>query len=297
MSKFLSQAAVIEFDNEVKHQYQGKGMLRDCVTLRTNVTGSQYKFVRQGRGIANQKASQADVTPMDIPYTRPTADLENWNAPEYTDIFDQAEVNFDEKQELAATIAMALARREDQLVIDALAAGTYSTTPGVNDPETGFQIDLGTGATGVLNVQTLRRAATTGMTKRGVDSQDRYIAITADGLNQLLATTQITDADYNTVRTLVQGDIDTFMGFKFKTIDTRDEGGLPGDGTTACSAFAWQKKAVGLAIGIDMKTTIDWVAQKTSWLCNGMLKAGATIIENAGVVEIIYDSTQNPDQS
>ena len=88
MSKYLTDAAVIEFDNEVKHEYQGMKTLRECVTIRTNVVGESYKFTRMGKGIANQKASQADVTPMDIGHARQTAVMSNWNAPEYTDIFD-----------------------------------------------------------------------------------------------------------------------------------------------------------------------------------------------------------------
>ena len=129
MSKFLTQAAVTEFDNEVKHAYQSMGKLRNTVTTRTGVVGEAYKFTRMGKGIANQKASQADVTPMDIEHSRQTANLENWNAPEYTDIFDQAEVNFDEKQELAKTIAKALSRREDQIILDAISAITFSASP------------------------------------------------------------------------------------------------------------------------------------------------------------------------
>ena len=116
MSKNLTNAAVTEFDSEVKHEYQGMKTLRECVTTRTNVVGESYKFTRMGKGLANQKASQADVTPMDIAHDRQNANMSNWNAPEYTDIFDQAEVNFDEKTELAQTIAKAIGRREDQLI-------------------------------------------------------------------------------------------------------------------------------------------------------------------------------------
>lgn len=285
MSKFLTAAAVTEFDSEVKHAYQGKGKLRNTVSVRTGVTGEAYKFAATGKGLANQKASQADVTPMDINYSRPTANLENWNAPEYTDIFDQAEVNFDEKTELAMTIADAITRREDQIIIDAMAAGTYSATP-ANNTE-GLLITAAT----ALTVAELRQASTKGLTKRGVEAMDRTIAITADSLDQLLATTQITNSDYNSVKALVNGEVDTFLGFKFCTIETREEGGLPGDGTATCSSFAYHKKAVGYAVGLDMKTTIDWVAQKTSWLANGILKSGAVIREGAGVVKIVSDST------
>ena len=48
MSKFLTQAAVTEFDSEVKHEYQGQGNLRNTVSLRTIVTGEAYKFTRIG---------------------------------------------------------------------------------------------------------------------------------------------------------------------------------------------------------------------------------------------------------
>jgi hypothetical protein len=279
MSKFLSQAAVTEFDNEVKHAYQGMGRLRNTVTTRMGVTGEAYKFTRMGSGLANQKATQADVTPMDINHSRQTANLENWNAPEYTDIFDAAEVNFDEKQELAKTIAKALARREDQIILDAIGAITFAASPANLDEG----LDLTIAAAG-LTVKQLREAST-GLTDRGVENSERYIALSAAALSSLLGETETTSSDFNTVKALVQGEIDSFMGFKFNVIETRAEGGLP-----ALTNYAYHKAAIGYAVGIDMKTTIDWVAQKTSWLCNGMLKAGAVAREAAGVVRMTTTS-------
>ena len=275
MSKFLTNAAVIEFDSEVKHEYQGMGRLRNTVTLRTNVTGESYKFARTGQGLANQKASQADVTPMDITYARQTATMENWLAPEYTDIFDQAEVNFDEKQELAKTIAKALARREDQIIIDSITAATFDLTPANADEG----LLLATAAAG-LKVAELRTAST-GLTDRGVESSDRYIMCSAAALNSLLSETEVTSSDFNSVKALVQGEVDTFLGFKFNVIETRVEGGLP-----ALTNYAYHKSAVGYAVGIDLKTTIDWVAHKTSWLCNGCMKSGAVVREAAGLVSM-----------
>jgi len=288
MSKFLSNAAIQEFDSEVKHEYQSRGKLRNTVTLRTNVTGDAYKFTRMGSGLANQKATQARVTPMDISHGRQTATLENWLAPEYTDIFDQAEVNFDEKQELAKTIAKALARREDQIIIDAMAAGTYSTTPGT-DADTGFDIAAGAAA---LTVAKLRSAAMTGLTNRNVDDEDRTLICTAAGVEQLLGDPEVTSSDFNVLKALVSGTLQdtTYMGFNICIIGQRVEGGLPGTANDR-KAFAYHKQALGYAVGIDMKTTIDWVAEKTSWLANGMLKAGAVVRENAGIVRIGYDET------
>jgi hypothetical protein len=286
MSKFLSNAAVQEFDSEVKHEYQGTKTLRECVTVRTGVVGDAYKFTRMGKGLANQKATQADVTPMDITHGRQSADLENWNAPEYTDIFDQSEVNFDEKSELAMTIAKAIGRREDQLIIDAMAAVSFvSTNDG--DPDTGRVFDIS--ATRNFDLDSIR-SAKGHLDDIEADSDNRFIVVRAQALQTLLEDNTVTSSDFNTVKALVNGELDTFLGFKFKVIGTRSEGGLPGVAADRV-AFAWHKSAIGLAIGIDMKTTIDWVAQKTSWLANGMFKAGAVAREAQGVIKIQYDET------
>jgi len=284
MSKFLTNAAVTEFDSEVKHEYQGMRTLRETVTIRTGVVGESYKFTRMGKGLANQKASQADVTPMDISHGRQTATMENWNAPEYTDIFDQAEVNFDEKSELATTIAKAIGRREDQLVIDALAAVTFAATND-SDPDTGRVFDIS--ATRNFDLTSIR-SAVAHLDDIESDSGDRHIVLRSEAMQQLLKDTEVTSSDFNTVKSLVQGDLDTYMGLKFHKIGTRAEGGLPGVAADR-TAFVYHKSAIGLAIGIDMKTTIDWIAQKTSWLANGMFKAGSVAREAQGIVKIQYD--------
>lgn len=286
MSKFLTAAAVTEFDNEVKHQYQGFGKLRNAVTVRNGVTGEAYKFTRMGDGLANQKATQADVTPMDVSHARQTATMQNWNAPEYTDIFDQAEVNFDEKQELAQTIAKAISRREDQIIIDAMAAVSFAATNDL-DPDTGLVLDIS--ATRNFDLDVLRSA-------RGhfqdleIEGGTQHVALRAAALQTLLEDTEVTSSDFNTVKALVQGDLDTYMGFKFHIIGTRKEGGLPGVAADRI-AFAWDTPAIGIAINIDLMTTIDWIAQKTSWLANGMFKAGAVAREPQGIIKIQYDET------
>ncbi len=142
MSKELSSAAAQQFDSEVLHEYQGMGQLRPTVTLRTGVVGDTYKFRTMGKGLAKQRgATQTDVTPMDVSHALQTATLENWVAPEYTDIFDAAEVNFQERTELAQTIAGGLSRREDQLIIDAFdASSSYAGT--VTDDVGGTDTDL-----------------------------------------------------------------------------------------------------------------------------------------------------------
>lgn len=275
MSKTLSSVAVTEFDSMVKQAYQGMGVLKPTVTLRNNVVADTYKFRKLGKGLANQKSTSDLVTPMDVSHSLSTATLANWNAPEYTDIFDQAEVNFDEKQELAETIARALGRRSDQIIIDAMDAGT----PDASDI---------TVATNLTVTELI--SAKVALKDQGVGDADLFFVASALGLGGLLNDTSLTSEDFAVVKALVNGTVNSFMGFQFNFIETRSEGGL----TVAANivdSYAYHKGSTGMAQGFDNKTSIDWVPERTSWLSNGMLKAGAVVRDTGGYVKVQYDQT------
>jgi hypothetical protein len=111
------------------------------------------------------------------------------------------------------------------------------------------------------------------------------MAISAAGLEDLLGDTTFNSADHNNVRALVTGDINTFMGFQFHVIESRTEGGLDiASGTR--EGFAWHDSSVGLAVGMEVSAKVDWVPQKTSWLCNGLMKAGAVARDGDGIVSV-----------
>ena len=114
-----------------------------------------------------------------------------------------------------------------------------------------------------------------------------FAAVNALGLGGLLNDEKATSADYQTIKALVNGEIDTLAGFKFIILESRTEGGLTVAANVVDSWF-FQRPSVGLAIGIDMKTEVDWVAERTSWLCNGMLKAGSVVRDEGGLVKVQY---------
>jgi hypothetical protein len=276
MSVNLSPVAVTEFDSMVKHAYQNASLLRNAVTVRNNVVGDTYKFRAMGKGTAAARGTtQTDVTPMNVAHSLVTATLANYVAPEYTDIFDQAEVNFDEKQELAKTIAGALGRRLDDIVISAMDAATPAAT-------------VGDGATALAATDLID--AKVELVKGGVGSADLYCAISGAGLAGLLADEKVSSADYQNVKALVNGEINTFAGFNVIVIEDRTVGGLTTT-TDVTAGYAFAKDAIGLAIGVDNKTTIDYVPEKVSYLCNGMLKAGAAVRDTAGLIQINFDAT------
>lgn len=286
MSKELSSVAAEEFDSEVKHAFQGTFKLDGKTVYRGNVTGDQYHFRLMGKGQGHTRgAPSSDVIPMDVGHDKPICVLEDWEFPEYTDIFNDAEVNFDEMSQLAKTIANAGGRRKDQLIIDAFAAGTYNATL---TAEQGLLVDTDVGGVGTgLSVAKLR-AIKKMFVQREVGEDDKiYIAIEGEGLDDLLAATEVTSSDYNAVKALVQGDVNTFLGMEFITFGIREEGGLALNAAIQ-DGYAWASSSIGCAVGIELSTSTDWIAHKSSWLSNANLKMGAKIIDNEGICKFQY---------
>jgi len=272
MAQAISNAFVQLFDAEVKQAYQASRQLAGLVRERNNVEGSVVKFPKIGKGSATLRVPQADVTPMNVSYSQVTCTLQDWNAAEYSDIFHQAKVNFDERRELVQVVSAAVGRRMDQLVIDALAGSSSSLT---------VSNDIG-GTDSGLNVAKLRRAKAL-LDKQNVPMEGRCMLIHANSLESLLGETAVTSADFNSVRALVAGEMDTFLGFRFITIGDRSEGGLAIDGSNDRVVYAFHKDAIGFAVGMAMRSEINYVAEKTSYLVNGMFSAGAINIDDEGI--------------
>jgi hypothetical protein len=276
----LSNAFVTLFDAEVKQAYQAKAQLVGAVRQRRGVEGSTAKFPKAGKGVATLRVPQTDVTPLNVDFSQVTATMEDWNAAEYSDIFMQQKVNFDERQELVQVVANAIGRRQDQLILDALNAtsgvGTVATSVG--------------GADTNLNLDKLL-AAKKEMDSNNVPPTDRHMIIHANNLSALLGETEVTSSDYNSVKALVSGDINTFLGFTFHVLGDRAEGGLPLAAGDVRTCWAFHKDAVGYAEGMGPKTEINYVPEKTSFLVNAMFSAGAVGIDAEGIVKVSADET------
>ena len=275
MAQLISNAFVTLFDAEVKQAYQASRSLAGIVRERNGVEGSTVKFPKIGKGSATLRVPQTDVSPLNVSYSQVTATMADWNAAEYSDIFHQQKVNFDERRELVQVVSNAIGRRMDQIILDALAASSTSLT---------VSNDIGATDSN-LNVAKLRRAKKL-LDANNVPMEGRSMVISASGLEGLLGETQTTSADYNSVKALVSGEIDTFLGFKFITIGDRSEGGLPIDGSLDRTCYAFHRDAVGLGIGMNQRTEINYVPEKTSFLVNSMFSAGAVAIDDEGIVKI-----------
>lgn len=276
MSKSVSNVFQTTFDAMVKQAYQGGEKLKGTYRVKNGVIGKEAKFRKVGKGMASKRIPQTDVVPLNVNWDDVTAIIEDWDASEYTAVEDINKINFDEKQELADLIAEAMGRRSDQIALDALQAATENVLvePGF---ATGFIVRK------LLDIKEI-------MDDNGVPEGDRHIAVSATNMRQLLNTTEATSSDYNSIQALVKGTLDTFVGFKFHMIESRDEGGLAKSGNIR-DVLAWHKTAVGVGIGSEIKTDTNWIPEKKSWLTTSDYSAGGVAIDQKGIVKLRVDES------
>jgi len=278
MSIHLTDVAVKDFESDVHAAFQSQGfLLKDGVRLRKNVVGSTLQFPVSQEGIAQQKALQADVIPMNVDYTPVVLTLENWHASDYSDIFAQAQVNFDERMELVKTSAMAIGRRCDQQIIDALdASGTANT---IANGGTNFTYAKLREAIGLLHAD---NAGRNGM----------YCVASAAGEEKLLDEEKLTSSDFVNQKVVENGGLDglKLAGVYWTIIGNMTEGGLP-VASNIRECYLWDKMAVGMGIGIDFTTEINYVPEKLSWLVSSKFRANATAIDALGICQIDIDET------
>lgn len=273
MSRKISQVFQDFYDAEVKRAYGDVSVLQDKVYTSGRVVGKRVAFRKKGKGMATLHNPGADVTAMNVDYNQVWCDLEDWEAYDYVDKFDMKKINFSEVTELAEVAADCLGLRIDQIIIDKMNAGYDAVNMKVGTTNT------------ALNIATLIDGVTK-LDDNGVPSTERYFAHSAKQKADLLKTTEVTSADYNSVKALVNGTINSFLGLNFVTIASRQEGGLPVSGNDV-TGFMWHKRAMGFSKAQDLETSMEWIPEKRAYLVGGDFSAGAVVIDDKGIVGVI----------
>jgi hypothetical protein len=192
--------------------------------------------------------------------------------------------------------AMAFNRATDDVIISAFDATRYigedgTTTdsfPGgqsiaANYAETGSPTSIG------MTLAKLRRAKYL-MDVSEVPDSERYIVIGAQQEQDLLRDTNLTSADFNTVKALVDGKVDTFLGFKFLKSQRLPVGTVSGVADIR-SCFAFHKSAIKFAMS-DRQTRMDILPQRRHALqIRSTMMLGAVRTENEKVVRLYSDET------
>ena len=308
MSIEITQAMVNQYSSNVFHLSQQKGSrLRNAVRVESQKSEASF-YDRIGSVEPQKKLGRhSETTYSDTPHSRRKVALEDYFYSDLVDKEDKIRIIQSPGSEYAKAAMNSLGRAMDDEIILAALGNAYSGKSGssaVAMPNSQKLIAHdGSSTSGIgLNVRTLRAVRKKFKANEAGDS-DIYFAFNSDQEDSLLGETEVTSSDYAAVKALVQGDVDTFMGFKFirterlsvtsaSTTANKDDGSV-GAGTVTVAAgsdrcFAWQKEGLLLAIGQDMKSSIDVLPTKhfsTQVYCS--MGIGATRLEEEKVVEVI----------
>jgi len=263
MASTINNAFITQFEAEVHMAYQRMGSkLKNLVRTVNNVNGSSVKFQKVAKGQANTKARHAEVVAMDLAHSNVSATLTDYYAADYVDKLDELKVNIDERQIIAQSAAYALGRKTDEVIIDELKGATSVAN------------NIGGSATGM----TLIKATTmmeTFNTNDVPDDNQRYWVVGPKQWSNLLAVDQFSRVEYVGPQDLPFGNGITakrWLGFLWFV-----HSGLTV--ATDRQTLAFHKSALGLGVGTDVKTEVNYVPEKVSHLITSMISLGATTID------------------
>lgn len=287
----VEQARVLQFKANVTHLYQQTGAKLRGTFREETLNGKAHFFERLGTEAAVLKtARHADTVLLDPAHTRRMvvpADYV-WNA--LVDQQDKIRLLIDPNSEYAIAAANALKRAQDDVYIasftaDAATGESGGTAVAFGSDSAAGDVDVSAAAVTTVNILAIKKALDNG----DVPSEDRYAAVMPSVITQLLSNSTAplaASSDYNTIKALVMGDLDTWCGFKWITT-TR----CPLAAATDYYTFFWQKQSMGAAIAKEIMARLSERADKDyatqSYAC---MTIGATRIQGPGVYRLRIDN-------
>jgi len=257
--------------------------LINYVFMRPNVNGKTFFQDRIGEWSMSVKGGRNVQTPNNDPsLSRRMGTLVDYHDARLLDRGDELRCISDPRSAYTIAAASALGRKIDDVILSA-AVGT------ANYGETGSSSVTHSNVVSIATVGyiTIANLASIKYTfdNANVEEEDRIIVITPLALSNLIQTNQMSSADYNTMKALVRGEIDTFMGMKFITSTRISQitGGNVAAGSYSCIAF--QKYGIVFAMAsapivrTDERTDLSY-----SWQIYYELNIGGVRLEEARVI-------------
>ena len=289
MSSEITTAFVQQYSANVQMLAQQMGSrLREAVDVET-VTGKNAYFDQVGSTSAQVRSSRhADTPQIDTPHSRRRVSLADYEWADLIDDQDKVRMLIDPTSSYAKAAAAAMGRSMDDVIITALGG-------------TAFTGETGSTSTALPSTQKFATASQSdGLTiaklldaKKKLDLKDvdpslkRYVVCGATQISDLLNTTEVKNSDFNTVKALAMGQIDSYLGFKFIMSNRLN---FDATNTDDRHVFAFTEDAVKLAIGKDVTARIDERADKSySTQVYYCMSIGATRMEEEKVVQIPCD--------
>ena len=282
MSTQITTAFVEQYSSNIQMLSQQKGsILRDKVRLES-VTGKNAFFDQVGSVTASVRTTRHSDTPQsNTPHSRRRVSLVDYEFADLVDDLDKVRMLVDPTSTYALAAAYAMGRAMDDAIITAATAAADTGVAGATSVALPASQIIAEAGTAGMTITKLRQA------KEIIDLADvdpslpRHIIVSPKQITDLLGTTEVTSSDFNTVKALAQGDINTFLGFNFIVSNRLNVASSKRD----CIAFV--SDGIALAVGKDATARIDERADK-GYATQVYYSAafGATRMEEDKVVKI-----------
>ncbi|MCG8047111.1 MAG: phage capsid protein [Candidatus Thiodiazotropha endolucinida] len=256
MSFEITTAYVQQYGTNVELMLQQRGSkLREYVTEGEGFVGKAARPVDQiGPTEAKRKTTRHSDTPLiSTPHDARWIYPEDYEWADLVDKEDKLRTLIDPTSAYAINAAYALGRSIDRMIIRAALGNARTGEDG--DVVVGFPAAENTmeSLNRGLTVAKIRKLRTHFMKNEiDMDNDQLVIVVTAKQIEDMLGYVEVTSVDYNTVKALVDGKVDTFLGFKFVQTEL-----LPFDADGNRTVIAWAKSGMRFGMWGSIEPKID----------------------------------------
>lgn len=287
------------FEQEFTRQYSANVIMRNQ-QMRARLRGTCYEESVTGEmafietilpltSVTNNQGRLATTILQETTFERRSLSIQDAYTAQGVDAFDKVKILIDADSQLAADQVRTINRQFDDYVIAAFDATAYAgktgTTPLTLPSAQQVAVNswkFGTGSGNVgLTVSKVLEAKYI-LDSNEAPEEDRFALISPHALSDLLATTEVTSAEYSEVKALMRGEIDEFAGFRFIR-----SARLGLDSSSNRKNIFWQKDSMGIGIAKDITAEVTMRPDlRNSWQILTKLQMGVSRLQENGVVVV-----------
>lgn len=250
--------------------------LYNTVYMKPNVRGKAFFQDQIGQWAMSLKAGRNSQTPNNDPnFGRRMGIMLDYNDNRLLDRTDELKIISDPRSAYTIAAGASLGRQIDDTIIGGLLGLAYTGETGATSTTAGNLVAMSSSSMTLARILAVKQV----FDVADVEMEDRFIVIRPDALDNLLNTTAFTSSDYNSVKALVRGEIDSFLGFKW-IMSTR----IAAASSSTLIGIAYQRYGICLAMAdaplvrTDERTDLSY-----SWQVYYELNIGAVRLEEVRV--------------
>lgn len=286
MTENITEARVREYSSTIEAlAQQMHTRFRDKVRVDTKFKGKMKLYNQIGIVELEDKTSRHQKTPsMDVPHLRRAVFSRKRHAGVLVDEEDLDDLMTDPTTDYGQALSKGSARKQDSVIIEAMFGPAKTGEEGDVVVTLPASQKVAVAAAGITQPKILGA-------KKILDANEvdelikRYAMMTAEQYDELFQISEVITSDSNTIKALVKGDIDEWVGFTWGRSER-----LPLDANADRACPFWAHDGVMLAVKGDTRIRIG---ERVDLSYDGQvyidINIGATRLQEKMVVEVACD--------